>query len=325
MIPKLLLVACCLASPTQLGAFVPRPSKQGAGATHTIASQNRGGTYSSSSSSSSGGSTSRSHYGPRSSKARSNRRRRPSPLASTATVIDGPSDVEMDTQSNSASVVDDENLEDTLNVASDPIYGGSPKEELINLVTGGFLDSSSPMKRASVNELLLRLEALNPTPIPAYSPLLNGAWEFLWTGGISPGVLGLQLASRLSSYASGAVEVGETTLTISRAQPRVEVKTSIKVFGRENAITIRTNLEPATELRLDETYTEASMGSLRVPFPDQKQLFRRPLFISYLDNDLLVVRDSFGAPDVLVRKDKAFVSNTGVPSATDDDTSPGAG
>lgn len=48
-------------------------------------------------------------------------------------------------------------------------------------------------------------------------------------------------------------------------------------------------LEPASELRLDETYQEASMGSLRVPFPEQ-DLFTRPLFVSYLDDDLLVVR-----------------------------------
>lgn len=48
-------------------------------------------------------------------------------------------------------------------------------------------------------------------------------------------------------------------------------------------------LEPASELRLDETYVEASMGTLRVPFPDQ-ELFNRPLFVSYLDDDLLVVR-----------------------------------
>ena len=31
------------------------------------------------------------------------------------------------------------------------------------------------------------------------------------------------------------------------------------------------------------------MGTLRVPFPDQ-ELFNRPLFVSYLDDDLLVVR-----------------------------------
>lgn len=37
-------------------------------------------------------------------------------------------------------------------------------------------------------------------------------------------------------------------------------------------------------------------------------------------------RDMFGAPDVLIRKDKDFVgSYTGVPSATDDDLAPGAG
>jgi hypothetical protein len=51
---------------------------------------------------------------------------------------------------------------------------------------------------------------------------------------------GLQLASRLSSVASGAVEVGDTVLTISRAQPRVEVQTSLRVFGRDNNIKIRT-------------------------------------------------------------------------------------
>lgn len=37
-------------------------------------------------------------------------------------------------------------------------------------------------------------------------------------------------------------------------------------------------------------------------------------------------RDMFGAPDVLIRKDKDFLASyTGVPSATDDDLAPGAG
>ena len=51
---------------------------------------------------------------------------------------------------------------------------------------------------------------------------------------------GLQLASRLSNVASGVVDVGETVLIISRSQPRVEVQTKLKVFGRENTIKIRT-------------------------------------------------------------------------------------
>lgn len=314
MIPRpFSLLVACLMLPSSQG-FMPRPSKQVGGATPTTGSH-KGGCSSS---------DSRSQYRPSSS---SSKAHQPSRLSSTATMTDGPSDVEIASASamDGSSSPEEALAGSPMNVASTTTPAGGPKEELINLVSGGLLDFSSPMKRASVNELLLRLEALNPTPMPAYSPLLNGAWEFLWTGGISPGILGLQLASRVSQYASGAVEVGETVLTISRAQPRVEVVTSLKVFGRENSIKIRTRLEPASELRLDETYTEASMGSLRVPFPDEQQLFKRPIFVSYLDDDLLVVRDSFGAPDVLVRKDKDFLSNTGVPSATDDDTSPGAG
>ena len=56
-------------------------------------------------------------------------------------------------------------------------------------LVGGGLFSNSARKRGLVNELLLKLEALNPTEAPAYSPLLNGPWEFLYTGGISPGML----------------------------------------------------------------------------------------------------------------------------------------
>lgn len=50
--------------------------------------------------------------------------------------------------------------------------------------------------------------------------------------------------------ASGAVEVGDTVLTISRAQPRVEVQTSLRVFGRDNNIKIRTRWVGAQE-RMD--------------------------------------------------------------------------
>ena len=44
----------------------------------------------------------------------------------------------------------------------------------------------------------------------------------------------------LSSSASGAIELGDTQLTISRAQPRVEVSTSVRVFGRDQGFKIRT-------------------------------------------------------------------------------------
>lgn len=46
----------------------------------------------------------------------------------------------------------------------------------------------------------------------------------------------------------------------------------------------------------------------------------------YLDDDLMVVRDESGIPEILVRKPKEFlVESTGEPSYADDDLAPGAG
>lgn len=44
----------------------------------------------------------------------------------------------------------------------------------------------------------------------------------------------------LSNSANGALEIKDTTLVLSRAQPRVEVSTTVSVFGRENTFKIRT-------------------------------------------------------------------------------------
>ena len=81
--------------------------------------------------------------------------------------------------------------------------------------------------RASINEAVLKLEALNPTEDPVYSPLLNGVWNlryaggysgskipsptrdlalFLYSGGYSPGLFALNLAQKLPA---ALVELGD--------------------------------------------------------------------------------------------------------------------
>lgn len=81
--------------------------------------------------------------------------------------------------------------------------------------------------RASINEAIIKLEALNPTEDPAYSPLLNGVYTlryaggyseskipsptrelalFLYSGGYSPGLFALGLAQKLPSQ---LVELGD--------------------------------------------------------------------------------------------------------------------
>lgn len=212
---------------------------------------------------------------------------------------------------------------DDLKIRLMEVVGGSGRNKLM----------TTSSKRAKVNEILLKLEAMNPTKKPSSSTLLNGVWDFLYTGGISPGLLGLQIALYASEKGNGAISLMDTYLTISRSQPRVEVTAKLNVFGRESTFNIQTNLELESDVRLFETYVSATLNdAFSIPFPkpgnnlpDPFRLFERSLFISYLDDDLLIVRDGFGAPDILTRKEMDFGSYTGEPSFSEDDLSPGAG
>lgn len=47
----------------------------------------------------------------------------------------------------------------------------------------GLKGAADPSNRAEINELVLKLEPMNPTESAATSPLLNGVWELLYTGG----------------------------------------------------------------------------------------------------------------------------------------------
>ena len=78
--------------------------------------------------------------------------------------------------------------------------------------------------KAVVGEILLALEAQNPTRSPATSSLLNGKWRFLYASGYSPGLKALMMLLRSSKAApksrSGAelVDVQDTYLTIGTEQ-----------------------------------------------------------------------------------------------------------
>lgn len=174
--------------------------------------------------------------------------------------------------------------------------------------------------RASINESILRLEALNPTKDPAYSPLINGVWTlkyaggyseskipsptrdlalFLYSGGYSPGLFALGLAQKLPSQ---FVELGDLEISISRVQPRIEAKIDVKLFGGSSeSIEVRARLEEDSGLRFTETYETASVLGQMIDIPEALQ-YSRELYVSYVDEDILVVRDGAGIPEILVRK-----------------------
>ena len=173
--------------------------------------------------------------------------------------------------------------------------------------------------RASINEAILKLEALNPTEDPVYSPLVNGVWTlryaggyseskipsptrdlalFLYAGGYSPGLFALGLAQKLPSQ---LVEVGDLTISISRAQPRIEAKVGVKLFGgSEESVVVKARLEEDSGLRFTETYESATVLGQVVDIPEALQ-YSRDLYVTYVDEDLLVVRDGSGVPEILVR------------------------
>jgi len=199
---------------------------------------------------------------------------------------------------------------------------------LLDALPSGVGVDLSKDTRASINEAILALETVNPTEDPAVSPLLNGVWSlkyaggyestgslpsptrqlalFLYSGGYSPGLFALSLAQQLPL---GLVEPGDLEITIAREQPRVEAKIGVKFFGgAENDVVVKAKLDVGTGKRITETYEAATVMGQVIDIPEQVR-YSRDLYVTYVDNDILVVRDGSGVPEVLVRKEKNFMGN----------------
>ena len=131
----------------------------------------------------------------------------------------------------------------------------------------------------------------------------------------------MSLAQKLPS---NIVELGDLEIAISREQPRIEATVPLKFFGgTSNTVTVKAKLEILSGRRLQETYESATVLDRTIDFPE-KVRYSRDLYVTYVDSDLLIVRDGSGIPEVLVRKEKTFVENWGTePSDVDDMVAPG--
>ena len=78
----------------------------------------------------------------------------------------------------------------------------SPKEELLGVIgtTGPAGTAISDDLRSTVIELLMKVEAANPTDAPATSPLLNGVWELVYSGNYAPGPLAVSPTRQLALF-----------------------------------------------------------------------------------------------------------------------------
>jgi hypothetical protein len=173
---------------------------------------------------------------------------------------------------------------------------------------------------------------------------------FLYSGGYSPGVRETKKKSLLVWYfdshstrhlshtqvlaytlaqqlPSALVEPRTVEITISRTQPRILATAAVQLLGSTEKVEVRARMEVQSDLRFRETYESVTIPGSSAPWRIPKPLqYARDLYITYLDEDLLVVRDASGIPEVLVRPEKQFSKNWGTePSAVDDLVPPGDG
>ena len=231
-------------------------------------------------------------------------------------------------------------------------YKGTPDEALVNNIMDlmpaqSAFTSVSPEQRTAINEALYKLEALNPTDSPATSPLLNGVWSlrycggytpefalpsptrqlalFLYDGGYSPGMFAYTLAQSLPKQ---LVDTDELEISIQRTNPRVTASIRVRWLGGaiDGTVTVQARLDTESGLRLRETYESATLGPVAAQEIPRALQYARDLYVTYVDDDLLIVRDASGVPEVLVRKEKIFSKNWGTePSSVTDLTPPGDG
>lgn len=111
---------------------------------------------------------------------------------------------------------------------------------------------------------------------------------------------------------------------IARDQPRIQAKIIVKFLGRaDSEIVVNAHLTVDSDVRLTETYESASVLGQSVDIPGQIQ-YSRDLYVTYVDEDVLIVRDASGVPEVLVRKEKVFKQNWGTePDEIEDLMAPG--
>nr|AAO37153.1 hypothetical protein [Arabidopsis thaliana]AAX55154.1 hypothetical protein At2g42130 [Arabidopsis thaliana] len=196
------------------------------------------------------------------------------------------------------------------------------------LVTG----KTTNMQRIDVNERITSLERLNPTPRPTTSPCFEGRWNFEWFGSGSPGLLAARVI--FERFPSTLANLSRMEILIKDANAKATA--NIKLLNSiESKIILSSKLTVEGPLRLKEEYVEGMLetptvieeavpeqlksalgqaattlqqlpalikdtlaSGLRIPLSGS---FERFFMISYLDEEILIVRDTEGVPEVLTR------------------------
>ncbi|ERN11576.1 hypothetical protein AMTR_s00022p00167130 [Amborella trichopoda] len=189
-------------------------------------------------------------------------------------------------------------------------------------------------QKIDVTERISSLERLNPTPRPTSSPYLDGQWNFLWWGSGTPLLFATRylfeiIPSDLASLSEldALIKDGFGYATaylkfLNSIESKVTVKTKFTVEGpiRLREEYVEGLLEPpsvgeqaipeqlkgaygqasGTLQRLPDSIKDAVSNGLKIPLSGT---FQRMIMVSYLDEEILILRNVNGEPEVLSRQD----------------------
>ncbi|GFY93611.1 plastid-lipid associated protein PAP [Actinidia rufa] len=198
------------------------------------------------------------------------------------------------------------------------------------LVTG----KTTEIQRIDVNERIIGLERLNPTPRPTTSNFLEGRWNFEWFGDGSPGLFAARFV--FQRFPTTLANLSKVDVVIKDQYAKITAIMRL-LNSIESKFTLSTQLSVEGPLRMKEEYVE---GVLELPKVDEATIpeqlrgafgqaastaqqlpvlirdamasglkvplsgtFQRIFLISYLDDEILIIRDSAGVPEVLTRLD----------------------
>ncbi|KAL0359437.1 UNVERIFIED_CONTAM: putative plastid-lipid-associated protein 13, chloroplastic [Sesamum angustifolium] len=157
------------------------------------------------------------------------------------------------------------------------------------LVTGRTTD----IQRIDLNERIVSLERLNPTPRPTMSPYLEGRWNFEWFGSGSPGLFAAKFL--FERFPQAVANLSKLDVVIKDGYANISA--SVKLL---NSLRGALDQAASTMQQLPVPIRDAVAGGLKVPLGGT---FERLFMISYLDEEILIIRDTAGAPEVLRRLD----------------------
>ncbi|KAK7345154.1 hypothetical protein VNO77_15665 [Canavalia gladiata] len=199
-----------------------------------------------------------------------------------------------------------------------------------SLVSG----KTTEWQKIDVNERITGLERLNPTPRPTTSPFLEGQWNFEWFGSGSPGLFAARFIFEI--FPSSLANLSKMDVFIKDGNAKITANMRL-LNSIENKVILSTKLSVEGPLRMKEEYVEGVLvsptiiedrvpeqlkGALgqatnalqQLPAPIRDPVasglkiplsgsFQRLFMISYLDEEILIIRNTSGMPEVLTRLD----------------------